>query len=414
LDDVRCKGQLLEGLHCCLHLVCPRCVEHSLLLALLLHAGRQHRVNVLQVHLLAGLTQAHELLSEARDPLTKTRRLLLRTKPSLNAGESELRGLKSEVPCRLYTGHAELAALQCALLSKLLGAQTQAAACFCCTRRRTGADLSKLASKLCTLHGTIGRRLKACCTKLCRGARLLLKDVALQLLLGNRLPRATKGTGLHGLSTNLLLCKFTLTADVCQCLLHCGFFERAHEAHGCARCQTCDASAGRLEAKGRRFLELALRFGRRGTCALGCNISTSDAASGCRFDASGCALKRCATGVDYTGDLTCKTTRLAQRSLECCHTLFCQGLAALKERAIRTNTLPRKLEGALLVCHEPRNLLLGQIKLRPHKRRCNVADTGAVFTGGANKKLSAGYRFEDGFDLAALLEGYRSSGVVAH
>jgi hypothetical protein len=176
-------------------------------LALLLHAGRQHRVNVLQVHLLASLTQAHELLSEARDPLTKTRRLLLRTKPSLNAGESELRGLKPEVACRLYTGHAKLAALQCALLSKLLGAQTQAAACFCCTRRRTGADLSKLASKLCTLHGTIGRRLKACCTKLCRGARLLLKDVALQLLLGNRLPRATKGTGLHGLSTNLLLCE---------------------------------------------------------------------------------------------------------------------------------------------------------------------------------------------------------------
>jgi hypothetical protein len=113
LDDVRCKGQLLEGLHCCLHLVCPRCVEHSLLLALLLHAGRQHRVDVLQVHLLAGLTQAHELLSEARDPLTKTRRLLLRTKPSLNAGESELRGLKPEVPGRLPPV-TELAALQCA------------------------------------------------------------------------------------------------------------------------------------------------------------------------------------------------------------------------------------------------------------------------------------------------------------
>jgi hypothetical protein len=68
--------------------------------------------------------------------------------------------------------------------------------------------LSKLASKLCCLQSSIGRRLKACCTKLCRGARLLLKDVALQLLLGNRLPRATKGTGLHRLSTNLLLCKF--------------------------------------------------------------------------------------------------------------------------------------------------------------------------------------------------------------
>jgi hypothetical protein len=364
--------------------------------------------------LLSSLTQAHELLSEARDPLTKTRRLLLRTKPSLNAGESKLRGLKPEVPGRLYTGHAELAALQCALLSKLLGAQTQAAACFCCTRRRTGADLSKLASKLCTLHGTIGRRLKACCTKLCRGARLLLKDVALQFLLGNRLPRATKGTSLHGLSTNLLLCKLSLTADVRQCLLHCGFFKRAHETHGCARCQTCDTSAGRLESKGRRFLELALRFGRRGTGALCCDVCACNAASGCRFDASGCALKRCATGVDYTGDLTCKTTRLAQRSLECCHTFFCQGLAALKERTIRTNALPRKLEGALLVCHEPRNLLLGQSKLRPHKRGCDVANTGAVFTGGANKKLSAGYRFKDGFDLAAFLEGYRSSGVVAH
>jgi hypothetical protein len=100
--------------------------------------------------------------------------------------------------------------------------------------------------------------------------------------------------------------------------------------------------------------------------------------------------------------------------LECCHTFFCQVLAALKERTIRTNALPRKLEGALLVCHEPCNLLLGQSKLRPHKRGCDVANTGAVFTGGANKKLSAGYRFKDGFDLAAFLEGYRSSGVVAH
>jgi hypothetical protein len=169
-------------------------------LALLLHAGRQHRVDVLQVHLLSSLTQAHELLSEARDPLTKTRRLLLRTKPSLNAGESELRGLKSEVPCRL-----------CAGLCKLLGAQPKTAACFCCACCRTCADLSKLASKF--VHAcmcTIGRRLKACRTKLCRGARLLLKDVALQLLLGNRLPRATKGTGLHCLSTNLLLCKLSL------------------------------------------------------------------------------------------------------------------------------------------------------------------------------------------------------------
>jgi hypothetical protein len=219
-------------------------------LALLLHAGRQHRVDVLQVHLLAGLTQAHELLSEARDPLTKTRRLLLRTKPSLNAGESKLRGLKSEVACRLRAG-----------LCKLLGAQPKTAACFCCACCRTCANLPKLASGLCRLQCTIGRRLKACRTKLCRGARLLLKDVALQLLLGNRLPRAPKGTGLHCLSTNLLLCELTLTADVCQCLLYSRFFKRAHEAHGCARCQTCDASAGRLEAKGRRFLELALRFG---------------------------------------------------------------------------------------------------------------------------------------------------------
>lgn len=119
-------------------------------------------------------------------------------------------------------------------------------------------------------------------------------------------------------------------------------------------------------------------------------------------------------GGDLAGNLTRKTTRFAQRSLKCCHAFFRQGLATLKERAIRTNALPRKLEGALLVCDEPCNLLLGQIKLCPHKRRCNVANTGAVFTGGANKKLSAGYRFEDGFDLAAFLEGYRSSGVVAH
>jgi hypothetical protein len=389
-NDVGRKGQLLEGLHCRLHLVRPRCIKHSLLLALLLHAGRQHRVDVLQVHLLAGLTQAHELLSEARDPLAKTRRLLLRTKPSLNARESELRGLKPEVPGRLRAGQTKLAALQCARLRKLLGAQTQAATCFCRTRRRTGADLSKLASELCTLHGTIGRRLKACCAKLCRGARLLLKDVALQLLLGNCLPRATKGTGLHGLSTNLLLSELTLTADVCQRLLHCGFFKRAHEAHGCARCQTCDASAGRLEAKGRRFLELALRFGRRGTGALSCNVSAGNTAFRCRFDASGCALKGGAAGIDYAGNLTCKTPCFAQRSLKCCHAFFRQGLTTLKERAIRTDALPRKLEGALLVCHEPRNLLLGQLKVLLHQAVSEVRDTRPVLSRPPYSNLASG------------------------
>jgi hypothetical protein len=86
--------------------------------------------------LLPSLTQAHELLSEARDPLAKTGRLLLRAKTSLNARKSKLRGLKPEVPRRLRTGHSELPALQRALLSKLLCAQTQATARFGCTSRR--------------------------------------------------------------------------------------------------------------------------------------------------------------------------------------------------------------------------------------------------------------------------------------
>jgi len=72
--------------------------------------------------LLSSLTQAHELLSEARDPLTKTRGLLLRSETSLNTRKSKLRGLKPEVPGRLRTGQTKLAALQRARLCELLGA----------------------------------------------------------------------------------------------------------------------------------------------------------------------------------------------------------------------------------------------------------------------------------------------------
>ena len=166
MDDVRCKGQLLEGLHCTLHFVCALCIKFGLRLALLLHAGRQQGVDVLQVHLLLCLTEASHLLSKTSDALTQTGGLLLGAETSLNAGESELRGLKPEVPgglralnAELSCTQTELASLTSHLTSKLLSAHTGTCgklldieACLCdslcvCCSKLLGAH-----TKLCTLQ----------------------------------------------------------------------------------------------------------------------------------------------------------------------------------------------------------------------------------------------------------------------
>jgi hypothetical protein len=189
---------------------------------------------------------------------------------------------------------------------------------------------------------------------------LLLENVALKLLFGNRLARSAKSALTNGLCAKALTSDLTLTRNVGHCLLDHGLLKRVHVRHGCARSQARNACAGRLEAKGRRFLQLALRFGCRCTSAFGCNVCASDATL-CRcFNTSGSALKSRPTGIDYTGDLASQGPSFAQRSLERRDTFFSQAFCALQKRPPRTYALPRKIKGALLVSHEPRNLLPGK------------------------------------------------------
>jgi hypothetical protein len=151
-DDVRSKGQLLEGLHCRLELVGIRRVHLSLRQALLLTTDAKHRVYVLQVHLLAHLTKARHLLTKARDPLTKARRLLLRAKPSLNARQAQLRGLKPKVPGRLRTLQSKPSLLGRNPSRLLLRAKTR---------------LDALQAELRTLHAELGAKLSLRHPKLC-------------------------------------------------------------------------------------------------------------------------------------------------------------------------------------------------------------------------------------------------------
>jgi hypothetical protein len=287
-DDVRRKGQLLEGLHLLLELVGIRRVQLGLRQTLLLLSGRQHRVQILQAHLLLRLAEARELLSEARDALPQTRRLLLRTKPSLNARQSKLRGLKTEVPgclrtgqpkacllardssrlllrtkpgldalqpklcpqlsfgntklcrrlrqlCRLRFGllllaqsrHSQLRCLSASAAKHLRAAETNVGTKPCC---RLLPRQSLLERRLRPLR----RAFKAACPHLCCSARLLFQHIPLQLLLRHGLPRAAKGARANSLRPQASACDLTLAPNVCQGLLHSSVLKLAHE-----RADTC-------------------------------------------------------------------------------------------------------------------------------------------------------------------------------
>jgi hypothetical protein len=262
LNDVRGKGQLLEGLHLLLELVLTLRVKLRLRQLLLHAACAEHHVDIVHVHLLARLTEAHELLTEARDPLTNARRLLLRTKTCLDAGQTELRSLQTEVARRLRTG-----------LCKLLGAQAKATTGFRRTRRGAGTNLAQLTGCLCGLKRAVCSGLKSTGPHLCGCARLLLKDVPLQLLFCNSLTGSTESSGRDGLPADLLLRELALTADVSQGLLDCGVFKGAHELHRSIRGQPRDALPCSAHSKVRGFHELALRFGCRGPRAVGRNTN---------------------------------------------------------------------------------------------------------------------------------------------
>jgi hypothetical protein len=281
-------------------------------LALLLLSDGEHRVDVLQTKLLTSLTEAHELLSEARDTLTKASRLLLRAEPRLNTGETELRTLQAKTARSLRTGQTKLATLQRPGLSKLLGAKTQAATCFRCACSSTGADLTQLPRKLRALHCAPCCGFKAACTELRGTARLLFKDVTLQFRLRLLATRAAKRAGRNRLRGKALLRDTPLTGDVSHRLLHNGFFKRIHVAHGRTRRQACDARTCRLKPKGRGLLECALRCCGRLTRPRGCDVCAGHALRCRGFYASRSTSKGRLSGSNSAGDLTRQSARVSK------------------------------------------------------------------------------------------------------
>ena len=71
--------------------------------------ARSAAIRLALAELLTRLTEANHLLTEARDPLANTRRLLLRAKTSLDTGQAELRTLQPKTARRLRTLNADLA-----------------------------------------------------------------------------------------------------------------------------------------------------------------------------------------------------------------------------------------------------------------------------------------------------------------
>jgi hypothetical protein len=158
-------------------------------------------------------------------------------------------------------------------------------------------------------------------------------------------------------------------------------------------------------------LQLALRFGGRCAGALCRDVSARDAAPGSCLDTSGRALKRCATGIYYTGDLTSQCARLTERILQRSNALFRKYFATLKERAVRTNALPRKIKRELLVSRKICNALLRQVNLLLHQAVGKVRNTRTVLPGSAYRHRPPTNGADD---LTALLKTGQGSRVIAH
>jgi hypothetical protein len=394
LDDVRSERQLLEGLHYPLELVCPLRVKLRLVELLLHPTNAQHAVDVIRSKLLLRLTEANHLLTEARDPLTEARCLLLRAKTSLDAGQTELWSLQTEVARCLRALQTELRALktktarclralktqlptlQRADLRQLLCAETQAATSFRCTRRSARPDLAQLPSCLRRLKRAVCCGLKAAGPHLCSGPSLLLEDVPLKLLLCDGLTRATKGSGLNSLPTDLLLRKLPLASDVRHRLLYRSLFKGAHELERRLGRKTSDTLSCGTHPKVGGFHELALGLSRGRAGAICRNVGAGDASACRRLDAPCCSLcrsfpsscrrldaLRCPAecflaGSNLPWDLTGKSPSLIKGCLQRPHTLFSQACGAVKVRLVWANALTRNIERALLVCRKLCDLLL--------------------------------------------------------
>ena len=135
-----------------------------------------------------------------------------------------------------------------------------------------GATLLCFKSLLCSFRCAFkpsGSHLRRC-------AALLLQDVALQFLFGYRLTATTKGSGLYGSRTYILLSEVTLATNVSKGLVDGSVIELTHkgrcgsrvESPCCAseRANTLSCGSQTKSARGHKTL---LRCGGRRTCAIG-------------------------------------------------------------------------------------------------------------------------------------------------
>lgn len=280
-------------------------------LTLLLLTSGEQRVQILQTHLLLRLTKARELLSKARDPLSETCRLLLCTETCLNAGESKLRGLKSEVPGQLRSLHAQRT---------------------CCLR--------------CLLR-SLRCRFKTACPKLRCAARLLLENIALKLLLCNRLARSAEGALTDCLCAEALTSDLTLTRNVGHRLLDHGLLKRVHVRHGRARSQP------------------------RYTCTRCADAKVCRPPQGLL------------SGGHLAGDAAGKAHCSHPSLLQCPNTCLRQTGGLVQKRLERTYATARKLERLLLIWRELSDKLRRELNPLLHQSVGKVRDPGLVLTRGA-------------------------------
>jgi hypothetical protein len=324
---------------------------------------------------------------------TELRALKTKTARCLRALQTELRALKTKTARCLRALKTQLPTLQRADLRQLLCAETQAATSFRCTRRSARPDLAQLPSCLRRLKRAVCCGLKAAGPHLCSGPSLLLEDVPLKLLLCDGLTRATKGSGLNSLPTDLLLRKLPLASDVRHRLLYRSLFKGAHELERRLGRKPSDTLSCRTHPKVGCFHELALGLSRGRAGAICRNVGAGDAAAcrrlntscrslcggfpaacrrlntSCRslchglsttrslFDANGCPPECFLAGSNLPWDLTGKSPSLIKGCLQRPHTLFSQACGAVKVRLVGADALTRNVERALLVARKTCDLL---------------------------------------------------------
>jgi hypothetical protein len=186
---------------------------------------------------------------------------------------------------------------------------------------------------------------------------LLLEDVPLKLLLCDSLTRASEGSGLNSLTSDLLLGKLALTSDVSHRLLHRSIFKGAHELERRLGRKPCDTLPCGAHAEVGGFHQLALSFSSGRTRTICSNVCTGDATACGRLNARR-RTSKCRLARSYlTWDLAREIARCPEGFLQSSYALFGQRSAALEERLVGADALPRDIKRTLLVGRKTCDLL---------------------------------------------------------